>query len=252
MKLDTYTDKLNEYTQNMDPAQMERTVSLIGGGTLVALGLVRRSWLSLPLALVGGGLMWRAVNREHEGEMVEMGEKGTPTSAVVRHGHGICVEKAITINRSPEELYQWWHNLQNLPQCLEFLDSVTMLDERRSHWVAKAPPDTQIEWDAEIINDIPNELIAWRSVDGSEVRNAGSVHFDRAPDGRGTRVKVELEYEPPAGKLGAAVAKLFGKEPSQMIYTDLRHLKELMETGEVATTEGQPHGSRNPLSKFKE
>lgn len=243
--------ELQKYTRNLNAVQVERVLSLVGGGALVSFGLARRSAITLPLALIGGSLLYHGVrgNRVRLPEEWE-GVKGMPTSTSVRHEHGICVEKSVIIHRSPEELYQFWHNLENLPRFMSHLHSVRMLDVVRSRWVAKAPGGTRVEWDAEIINDIPNELIGWRSLPNSDIPNAGSVHFNRMPDGRGTELKVELKYDPPGGPLGAAFARLFGTEPSQTVYDDLHRLRQLMETGEVVSTESQPHGSRNVMSKF--
>jgi uncharacterized membrane protein len=116
---------------------------------------------------------------------------------------------------------------------MDHLESVTVIDETRSHWVAKAPAGTKVEWDASIHNEIEDELIAWRSLPGADVNNAGSVHFTPTPDGSSTEVVVVLSYEPPAGKLGAAVAKLLGEEPSEQVDDDLRRLKQVMEASEV-------------------
>jgi uncharacterized membrane protein len=123
------------------------------------------------------------------------------------------------------------------------LEAVTVHDGTRSHWVAKGPAGTNVDWEAEIINEIPNELIGWRSIDGSKVDNAGSVHFTRAGD-RGTEVKVVLRYDPPAGVFGAAVSKILGEDPAMNVQEDLRRLKMLIETGELATIEGQPTGRK--------
>src|SRR5690349_15542885 len=123
------------------------------------------------------------------------------------------VKKAITINRSPEELYRFWHDFQNLPQFMSHLESVVVTSPQRSHWKAKAPVGTKVEWDAEITDDQPNKRIAWKSLKGADVDNAGSVSFVPAPGGRGTEVHVELSYDPPGGALGATVAKLFGEAP---------------------------------------
>jgi uncharacterized membrane protein len=125
---------------------------------------------------------------------------------------------------------------------MNHLESVRVCDEKRSHWVAKGPLGVRVEWDAEIITERPNELIGWRSLPGSEVDTAGSVHFTPAPGGRGTEVRVVLKYDPPGGKVGATLAKLFGRSGSQEIQEDLRHFKEIMEAGEVPTTQGQPSG----------
>src|SRR5207249_522508 len=145
----------------------------------------------------------------------------------------------------PWELYEYWRKLENLPSIMSHLKEVRAIDEKRSHWIAKAPSlaGGSVEWDAEIINDEPNALIAWRSLPGADVDNAGSVRFVPAPGDRGTEVKVVIDYIPPAGKVGSWVAKLFGEEPQQQIMEDLRKFKRVMETGEFATTKGQPRGS---------
>jgi len=154
------------------------------------------------------------------------------------------VQKSITINRSPEELYSFWHNFEQLPRFMQYLTSVRVIDEKRSYWVADGPAGAEVEWDAEIIVDKPNELIAWRSLEGADVFHSGSVRFQPAPAGRGTIVRVEMNYRPPAGKVGIAVAKVFGKAPEQEIEKDLRRFKQIMETGEIARSEGQPAGGR--------
>ncbi len=150
--------------------------------------------------------------------------------------------RTITIDRSPEELFQFWRNFQNFPQIMSHVRSVHVLDSKRSHWVVKGPGGKNIEWDAEIVNEHPNELIAWQTCSGADVIHAGSVRFSPATGGRGTVVKVELKYEPPAGVFGATVAKMFVQSPEKQIATDLMRFKQLMETGEIACTEGQPSG----------
>ncbi|MDQ3805737.1 MAG: SRPBCC family protein [Acidobacteriota bacterium] len=159
-------------------------------------------------------------------------EEGTTTGGTKQ------VRNSIIINRPPEELYQFWRDFQNLPRIMRNLESVRVTGEGRSHWVAKAPAGTTVEWDAEITEDRPNELIAWRSLEGADVDNSGSVRFEPAPGNRGTIVRVEMEYNPPGGALGAAVATLFGKEPGQQAQEALRCFKQVVETGEVVVSEG--------------
>ena len=125
---------------------------------------------------------------------------------------------------------------------MNHLEAVRVTGENRSHWVAKAPAGTTVEWDAEVYNEKPNELIAWRTLEGADVDSAGSVRFEQSEGGRGTVVRVTLKYDPPGGSIGAAIATLFGENPEQQIDEDLRRFKQLIETGEVATTEGQPSG----------
>jgi uncharacterized membrane protein len=152
------------------------------------------------------------------------------------------VQHSLVINAAPAELYQFWHNFENLPRFMKHLESVRVTGDRRSHWVAKAPAGTTVEWDAEITEDRPNELIAWRSLAGADVYNAGSVSFERAAGNRGTIVWVELDYDPPGGFVGATLAKLFGEEPQQQVEGDLRRFKQVIETGEVVLSEGTLQG----------
>jgi uncharacterized membrane protein len=158
-------------------------------------------------------------------------------------GQDAYVERTVTIAREPEELYQFWRNFENLPRVMEHIVSIQVLDATRSRWEVKAPAGT-VSWISEVQEDLPNERISWRSAEGSEVQNAGAVEFRRAPGNRGTEVKVRLRYHAPGGVVGAALAKLKGEEPSQQIREDLRHLKQVMEAGEIPTTVGQPEGKR--------
>jgi uncharacterized membrane protein len=154
----------------------------------------------------------------------------------------VHVETSIAIDRSPEELFRFWRNFSNLPLFMKNLESVTELDQTRSHWVAKGPAGTRVEWDAEVYNEEENQLIAWRSLENADVINAGSVRFQSGPQGHGTFLRVTMNYNPPAGEVGAGVARLLGAEPAQLIKEDLRRLKQVMEAGEIPTTEGQPSG----------
>jgi uncharacterized membrane protein len=164
-------------------------------------------------------------------------------------GGAIRVKRSIAINRSPEELYQFWRDVQNLPRFMYHLESVQAIDERRSHWVTRGPGEQRVEWDSEITTDQPNELIAWRSLPGGDVDNSGVVRFEPRPGGRGTIVRVQLQYHPPGGVAAAAIAKLFNRSPEQQIYDDLRRLKQVIETGEVVRSEGSPEGTGRVLQR---
>lgn len=157
----------------------------------------------------------------------------------------IQVEKTVTIERPASELYSYWRNLTNLPSFMGHLKSVTYRNETKtvSHWVANAPLDLKVEWDAEIITDEPDHLIAWNALDNADIANCGFVRFQPATGNRGTQVKVVLEYQPPGGALTNAIAKILGESPQQQIGDELNRFKQLMETGEIATTKGQPKGS---------
>ncbi|MGN9806102.1 SRPBCC family protein [Micromonospora sp. L32] len=154
----------------------------------------------------------------------------------------ILMEVGVTVNRPASEAYRFWRDLENLPRFMAHLESVRADDLRRSHWTARGPAGRLVGWDAEIVEDRPNELIAWRSLPGAQVPNAGRVRFVPAPGDRGTEVRVELGYAPPAGRLGRAVAKLFGEEPEQQIRDDLRRFKQVLETGEVVRSDASPQG----------
>jgi uncharacterized membrane protein len=163
------------------------------------------------------------------------------------------VERSITVNRPAEELFQFWKNFEQLPRFMEHLISVQITGPRRSHWVAKGPGGTQVEWEAELIEEHPNELLAWRSLEGADVDHAGSVRFERAPGGRGTVVRVKMQYRPPGGIAGAKVAKLLGQSPEKQVAIDLLRFKQIIETGEIARTEGQPAGrTRSTSVKYDE
>jgi uncharacterized membrane protein len=161
---------------------------------------------------------------------------------------GFPVRKSLIIDRPREELYQFWRDFENLPRFMQHLESVKVTGANRSHWIAKGPGGKKVEWDAELTEDRPNELISWRSVDGSELAHAGSVRFESAAGGRGTIVRVDLRYHPPAGLVGVGIAKLLGRAPDQEIQRDLRQLKQMLEAGEVARTEGQPAGRSTSIS----
>ena len=141
----------------------------------------------------------------------------------------IFVEHSVVIDRPAQQVYDYWRRLDNLPHIMSHLESVTVLDDRRSRWVAKAPLGSHVEWEAEIVNDKPGERIGWHSLPGATVDNAGSVQFESLAGGS-TRVHVALSYRPPAGPLGAAVAKMFGEEPSQQIAEDLQKFKQSFES----------------------
>jgi uncharacterized membrane protein len=244
----------NDGGSGINVAGIERLACAVAGGALALYGLRRRSISGLILSAAGAALLHRGSTGHcnvYEALGINSANGRDKEVPVARDVH---VEKSITINASPDELYAFWRQFENLPRFMNHLESVSSLGFNRWHWVAKGPAGTRVEWDAEIYNEKPNEMIAWRSLEGSDITNAGSVHFEPAPGERGTQVKVILNYNAPAGKLSALVAKLFGQEPGQMIEEDLRRLKQVLETGEIATVEGQPSGrdeGARPLSEVK-
>ncbi|GEM44845.1 SRPBCC family protein [Deinococcus cellulosilyticus] len=226
-------------SKNASPA--ERIVIGSLGAGLILLSLKRSGRLRALMGSAGALMVSSAA----------MGKSPYNSIAKIRRteSNDIKVDKAVTIGVPVEQLYAFWRKLENLPRFMSHLEEVKELDETKSHWVAKAPAGTHVSWDAEIVEDVPSERIAWRSVEGSIVPNEGYVEFKAAPQGRGTEVRVSLIYHPPAGTLGAGVARLFGEEPAQQVEHDLRRLKRLLEVGIEPTTEGQPSGRKSMLTE---
>lgn len=209
-----------------------RLLPLVGGALLAGYGLSRGSLGGMLLALGGGGLAYYGITSE-----IPFTKPLAPDGETSQR-----VVQSVTIDRPPSEIYDEWHDVTRLPRIMSHLVSVTHTDDGLTHWVAKAPMGRTVAWNAEVIHDQDSRVIAWRSVGDAAVPNVGAVRFDEAPGGRGTEVKVTIEYSMPGGTLGAAVAKLMGEEPSQQIADDLRRFKQFIETGEYPTTAGQPRG----------
>jgi len=226
-------------------SELERWASVAAGAGLAIYGLSHLRKTGWLYAAIGGLLLRRGVTAHCDVyESLGMNTAVDPgdTRAALRGPRGVNVLESVTINRPIEELYRFWRNLENLPQFMRHLESVERVTDTISHWRAKAPAGSLVEWDAEIHNEVPNQVIGWRSLEGADVVSAGSVNFDAAAGGRGTRVTVHLQYSPPGGKVGAAVARLFGRDAETEIREDLRRFKQLVEAGEVPTTTGQPRG----------
>ncbi len=222
----------------------ERFVSASAGAVLVAQGLARRDLVGMLIAGIGGALAYRGATG-HCSVYAAAGLNTADGAGQAAQDRGTRISQSLLINKSPEELYAYWHNFENLPHIMRHFKFVRVLDNGRSHWVAKAPliAGGEVEWDAEVTTDEPNSGIAWRALPGGDIEHRGSIKFSKAAGDRGTNVKVVLEYYPPAGQLGRWVAKLFGEEPEQQIHDDLRNFKRMMEIGEIPTIIGQPHGT---------
>jgi uncharacterized membrane protein len=217
----------------------ERIISSLAGALLTAYGLSSGKRGSLLMAGLGGALLHRGMTgRCYLYNALGVNTAKPQPATVIPAKHGDHVEQSITIMREPAELYSFWRELENLPKVMEHLKSVEPVDRIRSHWVADGPLGKQVEWDAEIFNDVENELIAWRSIPGSQVDTAGSVRFEPLGIGLGTKVTVNLKYDPPAGKVGAWVASMIGRDPERMIAGDLQRFKALMETCGTTPTTG--------------
>jgi len=229
-----FEHSLTNKKKKVNTSELERTVSTIGGTALLIsglIGLTRKNWNGLWMGLSGAYFTYRGIT----GHCAFYEALHLDTSDPTTHG-GILVERSIVVRRSARELYNFWRDFENLPSFMTHLESVWMTGDHRWHWVAKAPAGMSVEWDADVVVEQPGELIAWQSTADSEIPNEGSVEFISLPDNQGTEVRVSFVYYPPAGKLGAWIAKLFGEEPEVQVDDDLRHFKELMEMGEGPRT----------------
>jgi uncharacterized membrane protein len=235
-------DHAHPLIERRNVADTERIASVVAGAGLIAFAATRKPVAALAAAAAGAGLIARGVTGSCAVyRAAHIDTRDEDTRRVLAGERGIHVTQAVLINRPLHEVYAYWRDLRNLPRFMSHLEEVTPLNGVHSHWVAKGPVGTRVEWDAELINEVEDKLIAWRSLPGSDVVSAGSVNF-RERRGWGTEVTVKLQYEPPAGRAGAWVAWLFGAEPSQAIREDLRRLKACLEAGELATVAGQPRG----------
>jgi uncharacterized membrane protein len=224
--------------QGRNISETERWVSMAAGAGLVAYGLSRRRGSGLVLAGLGAWLARRGMTGHCETyQMLGLNTAGTgeDTRGALGGPAGVIVEESVVINRPISELYRFWRNLENLPRFMSHLESVERITDTLSRWRAKGPAGTTVEWNAEIINEVPDQVIGWKSIEGSDVVSAGSVNFDEVSGGRGTRVQVRLQYSPPGGKIGDAVARLIGSDAATRIRQDLQRFKQLVESGQTTT-----------------
>lgn len=224
----------------------ERVASLASGALLGVLGLRRGGLAGLAIAGLGGALAWRGASGSCPAYRAlgvdTAGPRGDAEHVVA--AHGIAVEQALLVNRTPEDLYAFWRDFTHLPRVFRHLQKVELLHGARSRWTTSAPrlAGGSVSWEAEITAEEPGRRIAWRSLPGAAVATVGEIRFDRAPGERGTEVHVRMQYLPPAGKIGHWLATLVGEGPRKQMRDDLRRFRQLMETGEIATTRGQPVG----------
>jgi uncharacterized membrane protein len=206
-------------------ADLEHIGAIALGATLIAIGVSRRSMGGGLLACLGTGMLIKgAQDYARLGEAFGLQPEVKPTHLGRR---AVKVQRSIRIGCPAHRLYDFWRDVENLSSIMAQVVSVQAIDAKRSHWVAKAPAGLVVEWDAQIINDVPGRLIAWRSMDGADLENAGSIHFDPI-DEHETEVWLTIRYMPPRSALGAAIAKVFGHDPEEQVAQDLQRFKMLM------------------------
>lgn len=231
--------------------QTERWVSTLGGAALLVAGARRfageRPGQAALLSAVGASLMWRGQSghsRVYELTGINTADRRESTNARLLGRRAEHAEVAVSIAKRPDELYRVWRRFENLPQFLPNVTAVEPIDHRTSRWTGRGPGRKRVQWVSRLVNDVPNELIAWTTVDADDFASTGSIRFLPEPGGRGTIVSATLQYNLTGGKVGTAIATVFGKEPSQVLHEGLRRFKQIMEAGEAPTTTGQPRGGR--------
>jgi len=226
-------------TGPVNVGDIERYGSIVGGAALVVTGISRRSLPGLLVAGLGGLFILRGVAGHCRFyDSIGVSTAHTPQRAGVRDQTGHKVEKTISIARPPEEVFRFWRNLENLPEFMKAIESIQILDDRRSHWVVKGPGGRRLEWDAEVVNEHPGEMISWQTLPGADVQSAGTVRFTPTDGGRGTLLRVVLEFRAPGGSLGTGVARLLGRDPAGELERDLDRLKQIIESGDVSAATG--------------
>jgi uncharacterized membrane protein len=245
--------KFDVHRENIGDVQ--RVLSAITGMIFLAAGLTRlfrRTLSGAALATVGGGLLYRAtrgycpvfeamgIDMSGDNHVGPRNDTSRLGRRKVHSAQAVKIQRAIEINRPSNEIYRFWRSLDNLPRFMNHLDSVQVINERLSHWKVKTMPGApKVEWDAEIINEVENERIGWRSLQGADVANTGSVEFKPTGDGKRTWLTVTLQYEPPGGQIGATMAKWLGTDPDTKIGVNLQRFKEQMETDVLSETGGE-------------
>jgi uncharacterized membrane protein len=264
--------RMNRLIGLRDDATTRMWMRAVGAREIAAgLGIFSRrrptEWLwarvagdTMDLALLGSALRGKSRNQGRTlaatgavagafaadlADSIKLSRGEAPAAAQEQEARSMHVKAATTVRRDRDELYAFWRDLERFPQFMAHLEEVAAIGPDRSHWKAKGPLGMSVEWDAEISEDVAGERISWRSLEGAKVENSGTVRFVPAPGGQGTEVHIELRYDVPGGAVGSLIAKLFGEEPALQIKDDLRRFKQIVETGEIARSDGAPEGQLN-------
>ncbi len=243
------TDKYSPVKQTLSSenvGMIERWVSAIGGGALLAYGIARFDWPGAVFGLFGGGLLYRGVTGHsfaYQGLNINTAQRRRGETVTEIPGKkGFRVQRSLTIQRSPEELYEFWYDIEKAPLYMQNIDTVTKTGERTSHWAAQTASGHTVEWNAELLEDLPGRGIAWHVHGNPTTANAGKIHFEATPDGHGSIVTLTLDYYSPQGPFWSNLSKRFSMIDDHETLETLRCFKEVMEAGEVATVKGQPTG----------
>ncbi|WP_310571979.1 SRPBCC family protein [Gemmatimonas sp.] len=219
-------------TDYVNVGATERIASAVAGGFLTMFGLRRRGTVGYGMALLGAEMLYRGASGHCKTYSMlgvstkEYVEPGVP--AEVDHERSISVRQSVYVERPREELFAMWRDFSRLPLFMDHLERVEVISPTHSHWVVAGPAGSKVEWDAEIVDERENEWIAWRTVEPAQVPNNGTVMFCEMSDG-GTDVFVTLEAQPPAGKFGDLVARMFGRAPNRQVRKALERFKEMAE-----------------------
>ncbi len=236
----------NPYNKRNNVGPLERAASILAAGFLTQRCMKTKGMVGVALALGAGELMRRGVTghcyaRDYARDWA-MREAPTASQPVIAYKAGEIIEDVVTVRRNTEDLYSFWRKLSNLPQFMVRVEAVKEIDGVRSHWMVRGPAGYRLEWDAEVFRDEPNELIAWRTVGNADIVSVGCVTFKPVAGNRGTEVRVKLQYNPPGGKAVSTLARLLGNAPAFEVRRDLMQFRQLMECGEVISTDGQTSG----------
>lgn len=225
------TDSTSELFPIENVGATERAICALGGAVVAGFGIGQRNFSTPFLLLLGGALVYRGISGNCKlYEKLGINTAQPHRECGVPGNKGIRVEKSIAVNRHPAQVFSFWRNLENLPRFMPHLKSVKQAGQGLSHWKVEGPAGMTVEWDAEIINEHPGKMISWRSLPGAQVQSAGTVRFHSLDDGKNTLVTVVLQYQPPGGRLGAAVAAIFGEAPDQQLDSDLQRFRDLVES----------------------
>ncbi len=221
----------------------EKWLSILAGGALAAVGFRRGGPVGVLAIAAGSAIASRGIAGN---DPVKRLFQPTPLERKIAERRGwktaATAGSGVTIGvKSRQELYDYWRDFRNLPKFMDNLDAVDVIDDKRSVWHVKGIGGHVMKWNSVVTEEVPGHSYKWESE--GEIRNAGSVEFRDGPGGRGTEVRLGVEYEPPLGQFGRIAAKVARREPAIQARMDLKRFKMLMEAGEVSTGKINPRAT---------